>query len=136
MSFNREKNEYFFPSKVYRCVCLAVAIENCFDEGNYNLVEIVDELNNYTFSDKNKNKIFSIKCGEENKDCIFICENHLAVVLFAWKKITYTDTPSLENVTISYCSGKKETYCKGSIKHYLKSMYNYFYFVDFDLKCS
>ena len=57
MSFNREKNEYFFPSKVYRCVCLAVAIEKCFDEGNYNLVEIVDELNNYTFSDKNKNKI-------------------------------------------------------------------------------
>ena len=136
MSFNREKYENFFSSKVYRCVCLTVAIEKCFDEGNYSMVEIVDELNNYPFLDQNKNKIFSIKCGEENKDCIFICEDHLAVVLFAKKEIVCTDIPSLVHTTISYCSGKKETYCKGCIKHYLKTMYNYFYFVNFDLKCT
>ena len=136
MSFNREKYEYFFPSKVYRCACLAAVIEKCFDEGNYGMVEIVDELNNYTFLDQNKNKIFSVKCGEENQDCIFICENHLAVVLFAKKESACTDTPSLVNATISYSSGKKKTFCKGCIKPYLKTMYNYFYLVDFDLKCS
>ena len=136
MSFNREKYEYFFPSKVYRCVCVANVIQKCFDEGSYSLVEIVDEINNYSFFDKDKNKVFSIKCGEENRDCIFICENHLAVVLFAKKKFACTDTPSLVNATISYTCGKKETFCKGCIKHYLKYMYKYFYFVDFDLKCS
>ena len=61
MSFNREKYEYFFPSKVYRCVCVANVIQKCFDEGSYSLVEIVDEINNYSFFDKDKNKVFSIK---------------------------------------------------------------------------
>ena len=127
MSFNREKYEYFFPSKV----CVANVVQKCFDEGNHSLLEIVDEIDNYSFFDENKKKVFTIKCGEENKDCIFICEDHLAVVLFAC-----TDTPSSVNATISYCSGKEETFCKGCIKHYLKTMHNYFYFVDFNLKCS
>ena len=64
MSFNRAKYEYFFPSKVYRCVCLASVIEKCCHDGNYALTEIVDELNNYSFFDQDKNKIFSVKCGE------------------------------------------------------------------------
>ena len=136
MSFSREKYQYFFPSKVYRCVCVGNVIQKCFDEGNHSLVEIVDEIDKYSFFDENKKKVFCIKCGDENKDCIFICEDHLAIVLFAKKKFTCTETPSLVNTTISYCSGKKETFCKGCIKHYLKTMYNYFYFVNFDLKCS
>ena len=136
MSFNREKYQYFFPYKVYHCVCVANVVQKCFDEGNHSLVEIVDEFDNYSFFDENKKKVFTIKCGEENKDCIFICEDHLVVVLFVKKKFACTDTPSSVNATISYCSGKKEIFCKGCIKHYLKSMYNYFYFVDFNLKCS
>ena len=64
MSFNRAKYEYFFPSKVYRCVRLASVIEKCCDDGNYALTEIVDELNNYSFFDQDKDKIFSVKCGE------------------------------------------------------------------------
>ena len=136
MSFNRAKYEYFFPLKVYRCVCLASVIEKCCDDGNYALTEIVDELNNYSFFDQDRNKIFSVKCGEQNRDCIFVCENHLAVVLFAKKKFSCTDTPSSVNATISYSCGKKDTFCTGCIKHYLTSMYHYFYFVNFDLKCS
>ena len=61
MSFDREKYEHFFPSKVYRCVCVANVIQKCFDEGSYSLVENVDEINNYSFFDKDKNKVFSIK---------------------------------------------------------------------------
>ena len=136
MSSNREKYEYFFHSKVCCCVCVTDVIQKYFDEGANSLVEIVDEINNYSFFNENKKKVFSIKYGEENKDCIFICEDHLAAVLFAKKKFACTDTPSLVNTTISYSCGKKETFCKGCIKHYLKTMYNYFYFVDFDLKCS
>ena len=101
MSFNGEKYEYFFPSKVYRCVYVANVMQKCFDEGSYSLVETVDEIKNYSFFDKDKNKVLSIKCGEENRDCIFICENHLTMVLLAKKNFASTDTPSLVNATIS-----------------------------------
>ena len=136
MSFNREKYENFFPSKVYRCVCVAGVIQECFENGSYSLPEIVDEINNHSFFDEEKKKVFSIKCGDENKDCIFICITHLSIVLFAKKQFACTDAVSLENTTIAYSDGKNETFCKGCIKHYLKSMYNCFYFNDFDLKCS
>ena len=136
MSFNRSKYEYFFPSKVFRCVCLAQIIEKCCDNGYYSLTEIVDEISSHTFLDKDDNKIFSVKCGKQNRDCVFACKTHLGIVLFAKKKFSCTDIPSQTNTTITYNDGKKETYCVGCIKHYLKLMYHYFYFVNFDLKCS
>ena len=126
MSFNRSKYEYFFPSKVYRCACLK--IENCCDNGLYSMTEIVDELSTHTFLDNKDDKIFSVKCDELNRDCIFVCEKHLGIVFFAKKKFTCTDNRQPTNTTIAYNLGKKETHCVGSIKHYLKLMYN--------LKCS
>ena len=67
MSFNREKYHYFFPSKVYRCVCVGNIIQKCFDEGNYSLVEIVDEIDKNSFFDENKKKVFCIKCDVKIK---------------------------------------------------------------------
>ena len=136
MSFNRAKYEYFFPSKVFRCACLGQIIDNCRDNGLYSFTEIVDELSNQTFLDNDDNKIFAVKCGELNRDCIFVCKKHLGIVLFAKKTFSCTDNPQPANTTISYNDGKKETYCIGCIKHNLKLMYNYFYHVNFDLKCS
>ena len=80
--------------------------------------------------------MFSVKFGAENKECIFVCETHLSVVLLAKKEFACTDVEGPENITAVYSDGKKETFCKGCIKHYLKIMYNYFVFVDFNLKCS
>ena len=136
MSFNRSKYEYFFPSKVFRCACLGAIIEKCCDNGNDSLTEIADEISNQTFHGKDENKIFSVKCSEQNRDCVFTCENHLGILLFAKKKFSCTDIPSPTNTTITYHTGKKETYCVCCIKHYLKLTYHYFYFVNFDLKCS
>ena len=136
MSFNRAKYEYFFPSKVFRCACLGQIIENCRDNGLYSFTEIVDELSNHTFLDSDYSKVFAVKCGNLNRDCIFVCEKHLGIVLFVKKTFSCTDVPQLTNTTITYNFGKKETYCVGCIKHYLKLMYNYFYYVNFDLKCS
>ena len=136
MSFNRAKYEYFFPSKVFRCACLGQIIDNCRDNGLYSFTEIVDELSNQTFLDNDDSKIFAVKCGELNRDCIFVCKKHLGIVLFAKKTFSCTDNPQPANTTISYNDGKKETYCIGCIKHNLKLMYNYFYHVNFDLKCS
>ena len=136
MSFNRAKYEYFFPSKVFRCACLGQIIDNCRDNGLYSFTEIVDKLNSNSFFDNDDSKIFSVKCGELNSAFIFVCEKHLGIVIFAKKTFSCTDNPQPVNTTISYNDDKKETYCIGCIKHYLKLMYNYFYHVNFDLKCS
>ena len=109
MSFNREKNEYFFPSKVYRCTCLGEVIDIYYQ---------------------------NVKCGESKKDTIFTCENHLAIILLAKKKYTCTDKPTFTNTTVNYTSSnrKAETYCTGCIRHYLRLTYEYFYHKNFDLK--
>ena len=71
MSFNRAKNEYFFPSKVFRCACLGTIIQKCFDEGIYAMVDIADELSRYCFDD-DFNKVFVIKCGKQSKDYFYL----------------------------------------------------------------
>ena len=133
----RSKNEYFFPSKVFRCACLGEIVQNCFDEGIYAMVDIADQISKYTFDvEDEQNKVFVVKVGEKSKDCIFTCGKHLSIIIFAKRDFTCTDKPSETNVTVTYSCGKEETYCNGCIRHYLKLMYEYFYYVDFNLKFS
>ena len=136
MSFIRSKNEYFFPSKVFRCACLGTIIQKCYDEGIYAMVDIVDEISRHSFDDADQNKVFVVKCGKQSKDCVFTCDKHLSIILIAKRKYVCTEIPDQTNVTVTYTCNKKETYCNGCIRHYLKLMYHYFYFVNFDLKFS
>ena len=77
-------------------------------------------------------KVFCVTCGDERKDCIFfVCEKHLAIVLLAKRKFVCTETEHEHTAAVEY-DGKKEVYCKGCIKHYLRLIFNYFYFVDFE----
>ena len=57
MSFNREKFEYFFPSKFYRCVCVADVVQKCLEEEEFSLVDIFDEINEHSFFNTDKNKV-------------------------------------------------------------------------------
>ena len=132
MEFNRQKYEYFFPRKVYRCACLGEVVQKSLHNGDYSLVDIVDNISNFNFYDEFEPKVFSVKCGDNNKDCIFVCEKHLAIVLFAKRQFVCTENENSQTATVKYTNGKKETYCKGCIKHYLKLMFHYFYFVDFE----
>ena len=133
----RTRNEYYFPSKVYRCACLGEIIQNCFNEGIYAMIDIADEISKITFdNDDEQNKVFVVKVGNQSKDCIFTCAKHLSIMIFAKRDFTCTETPSEKNVTVTYSCGKRETYCIGCIRHYLKLMYEYFYYVNFDLKFS
>ena len=126
MSFNREKNEYFFPSKVYRFACLGEVIDICYHNGLHSFTEIYDEVTEFAYA--NDHKVFSVKCGESKKDTIFTCENHLAIILLAKKKYTCTDKPTFTNTTVNYTSSnrKEETYCTGCIRHYLRLTFEYF----------
>ena len=127
MKSNRQKYEYFFPRKVYRCACLSHVIQESFDDGSHSLVDTLDNIKKFDFLDV---KVFCVKCGNDNKDCIFVCERHLAIVLLVKRKFVCTQTENAETSTVVF-DGKKEIYCKGCIKHYLKLMFHYFYFVDF-----
>ena len=136
MSFNRSKNEYFFPSKVFRCACLGGIIQKCYEEGIFAMVDIADEISRHYFIDEERNKVFVVKCDEQFKDCIFTCEKHLSIIIIAKRKYSCTEIENQTNVTVTYTCNKKEMYCTGCITHYLKLMLHYFYFVNFDLKFS
>ena len=132
MESNRQKYEYFFPRKVYHCACLSHVIQESFDDGNHSLVDILDNIKKFDFLDVAElDKVFCVKCGNDNKDCIFVCERHLAIVLLVKRKFICTQTENAETATVVF-DGKKETYCLGCIKHYLRLMFHYFYFVDFE----
>ena len=131
MESNRQKYEYFFPRKVYRCACLSHVIQESFDNGDQSLVDILENIKKFDFLDVAElDKVFCVKCGNGNKDCIFVCVRHLAIVLLVKRKFVCTQTENAGTATVVF-DGKKEIYCKGCIKHYLKLMFHYFYFVDF-----
>ena len=134
MGFNCQKYEFSFPRKVYQCACLSEVIQKSLDNGNHSLVDILDNIKSFNFYDDSllAEKVFSRECGDGNKDYIFVCEKHLAIVLIAKRQFVCTQTKNSETSTLKYVGGKKETYCKGCIKHYLKLMFHYFYFVDFE----
>ena len=105
------------------------------DNGDHSLVDILDNIKSFKFHDGCEllaGKVFSVKCGDNNKDCIFVCEKHLAIVLLAKRQFVCTQTENSETATVKYVIGKKGTYCTGCIKHYLKLMFHYFYFFDFE----
>ena len=57
MEFNRQKYEYFFPRKVYRCACLGEVVQKSLHNGDYSLVDIVDNISNFNFYDEFEPKV-------------------------------------------------------------------------------
>ena len=79
-----QKYEYFFPRKVYQCACLFQVIKESFHSGDHSLVEILNNIKNFDFFARYYEplvKVFCVTCGDERKDCIFVWEKHLAIVL-------------------------------------------------------
>ena len=129
-----QKYKDFFPKKVYRCACLFQVIEESCDSGDHSLVEILNNIKKFDFIGRYYEplaKVFCVACCDERKDCIFGCEKHLAIVLLAKRKFVCTQSENARTASVNY-DGKKETYCTGCIKHYLRLMFGYFYFVDFE----
>ena len=136
MTLNREKNAYFFPSKVYRCACLGQTVDYCFENDLNPFNEIHDEINSFVLSNGDMDKVFTTKCGENKKDCIFVCQKHLAIVILAKKTYSCTEKPKFDNTTVFYNSvdgnsSTTETFCSGCIRYYLRLTFEYFYHKDF-----
>ena len=78
---------FFFPSKVYRCPCLGQVVDECFDNDLKSFVEIHDQIWEFVLSNHDMSKVFSVKCGEKRKECIFVCEKHLSIIIFGKKSL-------------------------------------------------
>ena len=129
-----QKYEYFFSKKVYRCACLFRVIEETFHSGDHSLFEILNNIKKFDFIGHYYEllaKVFCVTCGDERKDCIFVCVKHLAIVLLAKRKFVCMQSENARTASVNY-DGKKETYCTGCIKHYLRLMFGYFYFFDLE----
>ena len=82
---NRQKHGNFFPEKVYRCPCLMQVIDDCFENEQDSFVEIHDEVVSFILK-HGLPKVYSLKCGNKLKDCIFCCEKHAAIMVLEKKK--------------------------------------------------
>ena len=129
---NREKHANFFPEKVYRCPCLLQVIDQCFENDDNSFVEIHDEVVSFVL-ENGLPKVYAIKCGENLKDCIFCCEKHVSIMVFAKKKIDCTAEISFETLTINYDDDNddEKTFCKQCVKKYLRDSVDYFFFKKF-----
>ena len=133
MVYDRRKYEYSFPQKVYRCACLGRIITSCFHNGIYALSDILDEVKEAE-CDETK-KIFCVKCGRHDENVVLSCADHMGILIIVAKRFDCTELPNETNITISICENIK-TFCCGCIRKHLREMYNYYHFLNFDLKFS
>ena len=124
------KFEFLFPKRVYRCPCLHAAIEECFNNEDYNIADICRYLKDVDSKNVLSSRIFSTRVGENKEHCLFTCEQHLKTVLLASEKNVCVSPENDNTVSFEY-SYKKEVYCKNCLKHYMRLLYFYFYFVEF-----
>ena len=105
----------FYPEKVYRCACLGRVIATCLADQIYSLVDICKKVNETI-----REKIFCVKCGENEQNAIFSCCDHMPMVIFAVET-----SQSFGRTTISFRDEAK-SYCRICVKKYLQEMYYLF----------
>ena len=122
--------EFLFPKRVHRCPCLHAAIEECFHNGEWSTGDIVCYLKDFDSKNLLSARIFSMRVGKNMEHCLFTCEQHLKTVLLGVDKNMCISPENDDTVCVEY-SDVKEVYCKDCLKHYLRLLYSYFYFVEF-----
>ena len=126
-----EKYEDFFPIKIYRCPCVLSAVKHCFENGEHSLREILESVKSFDYGEPlHFSEIFCTKVGNKKEDCLIACIEHLRIVLISKRKIKCT-TEDCENTLVIPIF--EERYCRGCVKKYMRQMYWYFYFVNFNL---
>ena len=120
----KPKYKKFFPEKVYWCGCLACVIAFCLVNEIYSLVDICKKVNETIHE-----KIFCVKCGENQQNAIFSCGDHMPMIIFA---VETSQSFGQTTATISFRDETK-TYCRICVKKYLQEMYYRFEYVNFKL---
>ena len=102
----------FFPETVYFCDCLQMVIEKC--KKPCSLQDLCNEINN---NNSDGEIIYCVKCGNEKKDVVFSCINHLTMGTFLIQSVA-GDITVFETYSRHFC-----LLC---IKKYLRKKYNIF----------
>ena len=105
----------FCPEKVYRCDCLDETIASCLAKKTYSFKDICDAINEIKLE-----KIYSVKCGDDNKDIVLSCFDHMPMGIFAVQN---------ENDSVVLLQNKKP--CIICIRKYLRDNYYVFKHVIF-----
>ena len=100
----------FFPEIVYRCDCLADAITFCSAKETCSLKDICDEVNKI-----DGEKIYTVKCGENERDVVLSCRYHMPMSIFAAES-------SANGVVLL----DTKNYCLQCIRKYLQQNYYIF----------
>ena len=101
----------FFPETVYFCDCLQM-VKKC--KKTCSLQDLCNEINN---NDSNDETIYCVKCGNEKKDVVFSCCNHMAMGSFLIQTIT-------NEATVFETDNRH--FCLLCIKKYLRKKYHIF----------
>ena len=67
-----------FPNKVYYCPCLKVDVMMCLVNGDYCLKDIIRKLKKC----QAKRVFFCTKCGNDKRNVIFSCVDHMRLKTF------------------------------------------------------
>ena len=125
---NFQKYNNFFPQKVCHCSCLKTIIISCLIDGIYCLGDICKRI---TQTDTPSKKIFCTKCGDDKKDVVFSCTDHMAMIIFTIKRYDFKNPDkSIANI---YIYNETKSYCRRCVKKYLQKMYYYYRHTIFDL---
>ena len=120
----KPKFKKFFPHKVYRCSCLEHVIASCLLNEIYSFMDICVKVNQSV-----KEKIFTMKCGENKQDVIFTCSAHVPLIILAVETLQSIDGQT------SYCfRDVTKNYCRTCVRICLRKMYHHFQYVNFSLK--
>ena len=120
----KPKYKKFFPEKVYRCACLGRVIASCLVDEIYSLVDICKKVNETI-----REKIYCVKCGENQQNAIFSCGDHMPMIIFA---VETSQSSGQSTATISFRDETK-SFCRICVKKYLQEMYYCFEHVNFKL---
>ena len=126
-----EKYKDFFPKKVYRCPCVLSAVKHCFENGQHSLGEILESVKSCDYGELlSFSDVFGNKVGNEKEDCLIVCIEHLRIILISKRKFKCM-TEDCENTLLIPIFD--ERYCRGCVKKYMRQLFSYFCFVNFDL---
>ena len=107
MVYDRQKYEYFFAKKVYRCACLGEVMTSCFQHGIYALSDIIDEIKESECTQTKK--IFCVKCGQHNENVVFTCADHMSVLVLLQSVISVVNYLMKETLLLVYLTVVKLT---------------------------
>ena len=95
-----------YPNKVYYCPCLKIDVMMCLINGDYLLMDIISKLKN----SKVKKLFYCTKCGDQKRNVIFSCVDHMKLKTFL--------------VGDEHLTEEHRNNCTRCIKKYLRTAYS------------